>query len=80
MTAKLSKRSLEKKKYYNRVRRCCTKHNIEIRYYGTPRSFTGVELVKDGKVLADDWDKNYEALDINWSRIYAELMEVLVKV
>ena len=77
MTAKLSKRSLEKKKYYNRIRRCCTKHKIEIRYYGTLKSFTGVELVKDGKILADDWDKNYEALDINWQRIYEELMELM---
>ena len=36
----------EKKVYYNRVRRCCLKHDIEIIYDGVPKMYRAVELVR----------------------------------
>ena len=63
----------EKKVFYNRVRRACAKHGVDIVYDGVPKNYVGVELIKDGKVLADDWASDYFPLDINWKRIYEEI-------
>ena len=41
-----------KKVFYNRVRRTCLKHNIDIVYDGMPKAVYGVELVKDQHVRA----------------------------
>jgi hypothetical protein len=44
----------EKKVYYNRVRRTCKLHEIEIVYDGVPKMYCAVELVKDGSVMFAD--------------------------
>jgi hypothetical protein len=44
----------QKKVFYNRVRRICTLHDIQIRYQGAPKNWRSVELVKDGNVLCSD--------------------------
>ena len=65
----------DKKRYYNRVRRTCRKHNIEIRYDGVPKAVYGVELVKDGVVMFADRTDDNMPLDINWQRLHNEMTD-----
>jgi len=64
-----------KKVYYNRVRRTCLKHNIDIVYDGMPKAVYGVELVKDGQVMFADRTNDNMPLDINWKRLHEEMTE-----
>ena len=65
----------EKKRYYNRVRRTCLKHNIDIVYDGVPKAVYGVELVKDGVVMFADRTDDNMPLDINWQRLHNEMTD-----
>ena len=47
-----------KKVFYNRVRRTCLKHGIDIVYDGMPKAVYGIELVKDGQVMFADRSNN----------------------
>ena len=58
--------AIEKKVFYNRVRRGCLKHDIDIVYDGVPKMYRAVELVKDGSVMF---------ADIDWKRLHEELVE-----
>ena len=65
----------EKKVYYNRVRRCCLKHDIEIVYDGVPKMYRAVELVKDGAVMFADRSTDRRPLDIDWKRLHEEMSD-----
>tara|TARA_R100000988_G_scaffold78167_1_gene42026 strand:+ start:208 stop:441 length:234 start_codon:yes stop_codon:yes gene_type:complete len=65
----------EKKRFYNRVRRTCLKHDIDIRYDGMPKAVFGVELVKDGQVMFADRSTDNMPLDINWRRLHEEMAD-----
>tara|TARA_R100000315_G_C5209554_1_gene124247 strand:- start:423 stop:662 length:240 start_codon:yes stop_codon:yes gene_type:complete len=67
--------SVEKKRFYNRVRRTCKLHDIDINYDGVPKMIAGIELVKDGKVLCSDYANDSRPLNINWKRLHEELTE-----
>jgi hypothetical protein len=64
-----------KKVFYNRVRRTCLKHGIDIVYDGMPKAVYGIELVKDGQVMFADRSNNSMPLDINWQRLHEEMSE-----
>jgi|TARA_R110000803_G_scaffold67294_1_gene128990 hypothetical protein len=64
-----------KKVFANRVRRVCKLHGIEIIYDGVPKNYAGVELVKGDAVLFADRSTNGRPLDINWERLYEELID-----
>lgn len=64
-----------KKIFYNRVRRTCRKHNIDIVYNGMPKAVYGVELVKGGQVMFADRSKDNRPLDINWQRLHEEMTD-----
>ena len=64
-----------KKVFYNRVRRTCLKHNIDIVYVGMPKAVYGVELVKDGQVMFADRSADNMPLDINWQRLHQEMAD-----
>tara|TARA_R100001126_G_scaffold27343_1_gene14484 strand:+ start:161 stop:394 length:234 start_codon:yes stop_codon:yes gene_type:complete len=68
-------KSINKKKFYNRVRRTCKLHDIEIRYRGAPKNWRSVELVKEDKVMFSDRAEDYEPLDIDWERLHNELKQ-----
>jgi hypothetical protein len=63
----------EKKVYYNRVRRTCKLHRIEIVYDGVPKMYRAVELVKDGSVMFADRALGRKPLDIDWKRLHEEM-------
>mgnify|MGYP000536104122 FL=1 len=65
----------QKKRFYNRVRRTCLKHNIDIVYDGVPKAVYGVELVKDGVVMFADRTNDNMPLDINWQRLHEEMTD-----
>ena len=65
----------QKKRFYNRVRRTCLKHNIDIVYDGVPKAVYGVELVKDGVVMFADRTNYNMPLDINWQRLHEEMTD-----
>ena len=65
----------QKKRFYNRVRRTCLKHNIDIVYDGVPKAVYGVELVKDGVVMFADRTNDSMPLDINWQRLHEEMTD-----
>ena len=65
----------QKKRFYNRVRRTCLKHNIDIVYDGVPKAVYGVELVKDGVVMFADRTDDNMPLDINWQRLHEEMTD-----
>ena len=65
----------DNKRYYNRVRRTCLKHNIDIVYDGVPKAVYGVELVKDGVVMFADRTDDNMPLDINWQRLHNEMTD-----
>ena len=65
----------EKKIFYNRVRRTCLKHDIDIRYDGMPKAVFGVELVKDGQVMFADRSTDNMPLDINWQWLHEEMAD-----
>ena len=68
----------DKKRYYNRVRRTCLKHNIEIQYQGVPpKTYSSVELVKDGSVMFADRSNDGRPLNIDWERLYNEMLKWL---
>ena len=67
------KLSQDKKRYYNRVRRTCLKHDINIVYDGVPKNTRSVELLKDGQLLMGDYAEDRNPLDINWQRLHKDL-------
>ena len=64
-----------KKIYYNRVRRTCLKHNIDIVYDGSPKAVYGVELVKGGQVMFADRSTNLRPINIDWKRLHEEMTD-----
>ena len=64
-----------KKVFYNRVRRTCLKHNIDIVYNGMPKAVYGVELVKGGQVMFADRSNDNRPLDRNWQRLHEEMTD-----
>jgi|TARA_R110000824_G_scaffold350631_1_gene537577 hypothetical protein len=65
----------DKKRFYNRVRRTCLLHDIEIRYQGVPKMYRAVELVKDGRVMFSDRARERLPLNIDWKRLHEQLTE-----
>jgi hypothetical protein len=63
----------ENKVFYNRVRRACIKHDIEIKFTGTHRAYTSVQLLKDDQLLVGDYQQGRLSLTVDWKRIYDEI-------
>ena len=68
--------AVEKKRFYNRVRRTCLKHDIDIIYDGVPKMLAGVELLKNGSVIVGDYANDAQPLDVNWKRIHEDLNDL----
>ena len=62
-----------KKREYNRVRRKCMKHGIDIIKKGEHKNYRGVELIKNGQVLISQYAENIRPLDIDWAQIDVQL-------
>ena len=62
-----------KKREYNRVRRKCMKHGIDIIKKGEHKNYRGVELIKNGQVLISLYAENIRPLDIDWAEIDEQL-------
>ena len=62
-----------KKVFYNRVRRTCRKHDIDIKMEGAPKNYRSVQLLKDGQLLLGYYAKGREPLNIDWQRLHDEL-------
>ena len=73
--ANVSETAKRKKVFANRVSRVCKVHGIEILYDGVPKNYAGVELIKNGTVLFADRSTNGRPLNINWERLYTELVD-----
>jgi hypothetical protein len=56
-----------KKVFYNRVRRTCRKHDIDIQLEGAPKNYRSVQL------LLGDYAQGREPLNIDWQRLHDEL-------
>ena len=65
----------EKKRFYNRVRRTCKLHDLELVYDGVPKNYRAVEIHKDGVCLFADRSENWKPLDINWQRLHEEMTQ-----
>lgn len=64
-----------KKRWYNKVRRRCQYYGLEIRYDGVPKNYRAVEIVHEsGYVLYADRAADWRPLDIDWHRIYIEMI------
>ena len=63
----------DKKRFYNRVRRTCLKHDIDIKLDGAPKNYRSVQLLKDGQLLMGDYSDGSGPLDINWLRLHEDL-------
>jgi hypothetical protein len=63
----------ENKVFYNRVRRICMKHDIDIRFEGTHRDYRSVQLMKDNQLLTGDYQDGRLSLTVDWKRIYDEI-------
>ena len=63
----------ENKVFYNRVRRACIKHDIEIKFTGTHRNYQSVQLLKDDQLLVGDYQQGRLSLTVDWKRIYDEI-------
>ena len=69
-------RAAEKKRWYNKVRRRCQYYGLEIRYDGVPKNYRWVGIVhRTGYVLYADRAVDWRPLDINWRRIYEEMIK-----
>ncbi len=64
-----------KKVFYNRVRRTCLKHGIDIVYDGMPKAVFGIKLLKDGQVMFSDRSSDSKPLNIDWQRMHEEMAE-----
>ena len=64
-----------KKVFYNRVRRTCLKHGIDIVYDGMPKEVFGIKLLKDGQVMFSDRSSDSKPLNIDWQRMHEEMAE-----
>ena len=65
----------EKKVFYNRVRRTCKLHDIEIVYEGVPKAYRSACLVKDGHVMFADYAQDWRPLNIDWKRLHEEMID-----
>jgi hypothetical protein len=65
----------EKKRYYNRVRRTCKLHGLDIVYDGVPKFYRAVELQKDGFTMFADRADDHHPLDIDWKRLHEEMAD-----
>jgi len=65
----------EKKVFYNRVRRTCRLHDIDIVYEGVPKAYRSVCLVKDGHIMFADRAQDWRPLDIDWKRLHEEMTD-----
>jgi len=64
----------EKKVFYNRVRRTCLLHDLEITYDGVPKMYAGVEIsLKPDIILAAQYAKDSKPLNIDWKKFHEEL-------
>jgi|TARA_R100001079_G_scaffold38315_1_gene19348 hypothetical protein len=65
-----------KKRWYNKVRRRCLFYGLDLRYLGMPKNYRAVEIVHpSGYVLYADRATDERPLDINWRRIYEEMIK-----
>jgi hypothetical protein len=64
-----------KKRFYNRVRRTCLLHNIDIEYDGVPKMYAGVELKIDGDIIYGQYADDCKPLNINWQSVHECLLE-----
>ena len=62
-----------KKREYNRVRRKCMKHGIDIIKKGEHKKYRAVQLIKNGQVLISQYAENIRPLDIDWAEIDEQL-------
>jgi len=65
----------EKKVFYNRVRRTCKLHDIDIVYEGAPKAYRSVCLVKDGHTMFADRAQDWRPLNIDWKRLHEEMTD-----
>jgi len=65
----------EKKRYYNRVRRTCKLHGLDIVYDGVPKFYRAVELQKDGSTMFADRAEDHHPLNIDWKRLHEEMTD-----
>ena len=64
----------EKKRFYNRVRRTCLKHVVDIIYAGAIHAYEGIKLVKDNWTLAEQHcDDRGFPLSIDWKELSEKL-------
>ena len=64
-----------KKQYYNRVRRTCRLHGLDIVFDGAPKNYRAVEIRKDGVLLFADRAQGFKPLNIDWERIHGEMAD-----
>lgn len=69
-----SKKAILKKVFYNRVRRCCRKHGLDLVFDGEHRNYRAVQLLKDGQLLFGDYATDLNPLDIDWKKIHEGLV------
>ena len=60
----------ENKVFYNRVRRACMKHGIDIQFEGTHRDYRSVQLIKDNQLLTGDYQEGRLSVTVDWKRSY----------
>ena len=64
-----------KKQFYNRVRRTCRLHGLDIVFDGAPKNYRAVEIRKDGVLLFADRAVGFKPLNIDWERIHGEMAD-----
>jgi len=64
-----------KKQYYNRVRRTCLLHGLDIVFDGAPKNYRALEIRKDGMTLFADRAVGFQPLNIDWERLHGELAD-----
>jgi hypothetical protein len=66
----------EKKRYYNRVRRTCLRHNLDIVYDGPLHGYRAMEIRhSNGQLLFADRATTDDPLRIDWKRVYNEMTD-----
>jgi len=65
----------DKKVFYNRVRRTCAKHGIDIRLDGAHKNYRAVQLFKDDQFLMGDYAQDRNPLNVDWERLHDALTD-----
>mgnify|MGYP003645251277 FL=1 len=67
----------EKKVFYNRVRRTCLLHDLEIVYDGVPKMYAGVDIrLKPDIIVACQYAKDSKPLNIDWKKLHGDLSAI----